>query len=95
MGWPIYFGAGTSIQAEPVFGHGAGAVGSMSSRAMDQIQIPTAAINTEETQCLATELAAWWPFEMTSFSSGALPASRPPQWWLLIFLLLEPNQTRL
>ena len=49
---------GTSIQAEPVFGRGAGAVGNMNSRAGDQIQIPTAAINTEETQCLAAELAA-------------------------------------
>lgn len=84
-----------SILAEPEFRQVAGALESMSSRAMQQIQTLTTAINTEDP---ASGRGAG---SVVAISDDLIQLLATPffppmsQRWLLIFLLLEPNKTRL
>lgn len=98
VSWPVHIRMVKSILAEPGCRQVAGALESMRPRTMCHIRSLTAAINTEQVPVWAQSWLWCWPFWMTSFSSWAfpfLPPHPPTQTWLHIFLLLEPNQTRL
>lgn len=80
---------------EPVFGHVAGALGSMSSRAMNQIQILTAAVDTEADPMSghgAGGAVAFWDDLIQLLGTPYFPPTS--QRWLLSFFFFFLTRTK-
>lgn len=71
------------------------ALGQHEPGAPSRTQALTAATSAEQDPVWAQRRLWCWPLGVTSFSSWELPSSPTSQLQLHIFLLLEPNQTRL
>lgn len=96
MRWSVHIRTGTSEQNLPLGRQVAGTLGSVRSRAMNQIRTLIAASTLRRTQGLAMKLAAGVAIldDLIQFPGTPFFPSTS-QRWLLIFLLLEPNQTRI